>query len=185
MLLDPSKPLSSCPLVQGEAVHRDGERDGQRGQVSGRPQPKVSGQLPRLAPPLQPQPQNQRLPALPARYAPPTQPCTPRPPSRLHTCPSPVRLRPFVAVSLSLGFDSNCCNGVASTKSHSSSPHSHKPSPPGSGPALPTSDVSLNGSRSQQPVTRYPKTCSGGRDIVLQMTCKNIVLCVTISCKYI
>ncbi|XP_075878367.1 ran-binding protein 9 isoform X2 [Nelusetta ayraudi] len=51
------------------------------------------------------------------------------------------------------GFDSNCCNGVASTKSHSSSPHSHKPSPPGSGPALPTSDVSLNGSRSQQPVT--------------------------------
>lgn len=55
---------------------------------------------------------------------------------------------------LSSGFDGNCCNGVASTKSHSASPHSHKPSPPGSGPALATSDVSLNGSRSQLPVTR-------------------------------
>uniref|UniRef100_A0A672FQ04 RAN binding protein 9 n=1 Tax=Salarias fasciatus TaxID=181472 RepID=A0A672FQ04_SALFA len=53
------------------------------------------------------------------------------------------------------GFDSNCCNGVTSNKSHSS-PHSHKPCPPGSASILPASDVSLNGSRSQQPVTRYP-----------------------------
>ncbi|TKS79332.1 Ran-binding protein 9 [Collichthys lucidus] len=51
------------------------------------------------------------------------------------------------------GFDSNCCNGVTSNKSHSSSPHSHKPCPPGSGSALPPSDISLNGSRSQQPIT--------------------------------
>ncbi|XP_074506114.1 ran-binding protein 9 isoform X1 [Sebastes fasciatus] len=51
------------------------------------------------------------------------------------------------------GFDSNCCNGVTSNKSHSSSPHSHKPCPPGSGSTLPASDVSLNGSRSQQPIT--------------------------------
>uniref|UniRef100_A0A672FSG9 RAN binding protein 9 n=1 Tax=Salarias fasciatus TaxID=181472 RepID=A0A672FSG9_SALFA len=50
------------------------------------------------------------------------------------------------------GFDSNCCNGVTSNKSHSS-PHSHKPCPPGSASILPASDVSLNGSRSQQPVT--------------------------------
>lgn len=49
------------------------------------------------------------------------------------------------------GFDSNCCNGVTSNKGHSSSPHSHKPCPPGS--ALQGSDVSLNGSRSQQPIT--------------------------------
>uniref|UniRef100_A0A8P4KSL7 RAN binding protein 9 n=1 Tax=Dicentrarchus labrax TaxID=13489 RepID=A0A8P4KSL7_DICLA len=53
------------------------------------------------------------------------------------------------------GFDSNCCNGVTSNKSHSSSPHSHKPCPPGSGSTLPASDISLNGSRSQQPLTRY------------------------------
>lgn len=54
-----------------------------------------------------------------------------------------------------LGFDSNCCNGVTSNKSHGSSPHSHKPCPPGSGSTLPASDISLNGSRSQQPITRY------------------------------
>uniref|UniRef100_I3IZ08 RAN binding protein 9 n=1 Tax=Oreochromis niloticus TaxID=8128 RepID=I3IZ08_ORENI len=47
----------------------------------------------------------------------------------------------------------NCCNGVTSNKSHSSSPHSHKPCPPGSGSTLPASDISLNGSRSQQPIT--------------------------------
>ncbi|XP_030607777.1 ran-binding protein 9 [Archocentrus centrarchus] len=51
------------------------------------------------------------------------------------------------------GFDSNCCNGVTSNKSHSSSPHSHKPCPPTSGSILPASDISLNGSRSQQPIT--------------------------------
>uniref|UniRef100_A0A671X9J2 RAN binding protein 9 n=1 Tax=Sparus aurata TaxID=8175 RepID=A0A671X9J2_SPAAU len=51
------------------------------------------------------------------------------------------------------GFDSNCCNGVTSNKSHSSSPHSHKPCPPGSGSTLPASDISLNGSRSQQPIS--------------------------------
>ncbi|KAM4551524.1 ran-binding protein 9 isoform 2-T2 [Odontesthes bonariensis] len=51
------------------------------------------------------------------------------------------------------GFDSNCCNGVTSNKSHSSSPHSHKPCPPGSGSTLPASDISLNGSRSQQTIT--------------------------------
>lgn len=51
------------------------------------------------------------------------------------------------------GFDSNCCNGVTSNKSHSSSPHSHKPCPPSSGSTLPASDISLNGSRSQQPIT--------------------------------
>uniref|UniRef100_A0A1A8GT46 RAN binding protein 9 n=1 Tax=Nothobranchius korthausae TaxID=1143690 RepID=A0A1A8GT46_9TELE len=46
------------------------------------------------------------------------------------------------------GFDSNCCNGVTSNKSHSSSPHSHKPC---SGSTLQGSDISLNGS--QQPIT--------------------------------
>ncbi|GLD50676.1 ran-binding protein 9 [Lates japonicus] len=51
------------------------------------------------------------------------------------------------------GFDTNCCNGVTSNKSHSSSPHSHKPCPPGSGSALPASDISINGSRSQQAIT--------------------------------
>lgn len=55
----------------------------------------------------------------------------------------------------SAGFDSNCCNGVTSNKSHSSSPLSHKPCPPSSGSALQGSEVSLNGSRSQQPLTRY------------------------------
>uniref|UniRef100_A0A3B5MTA9 RAN binding protein 9 n=1 Tax=Xiphophorus couchianus TaxID=32473 RepID=A0A3B5MTA9_9TELE len=44
------------------------------------------------------------------------------------------------------GFDSNCCNGVTSNKSHSSSPFSHKPCPPSSGSALQGSEVSLNGS---------------------------------------
>ncbi|XP_058493307.1 ran-binding protein 9 isoform X1 [Solea solea] len=47
------------------------------------------------------------------------------------------------------GYDSNCCNGVTSSKSHSSSPHSHKPCPPASGSTLLASDISLNGSRSQ------------------------------------
>uniref|UniRef100_A0AAQ4QHD2 RAN binding protein 9 n=1 Tax=Gasterosteus aculeatus aculeatus TaxID=481459 RepID=A0AAQ4QHD2_GASAC len=56
------------------------------------------------------------------------------------------------------GFDSNCCNGVTSNKSHSSSPHSHKPCPPTSGSAPPASDVSLNGSHSQQPITSRPST---------------------------
>ncbi|KAM6919086.1 ran-binding protein 9 [Xenentodon cancila] len=51
------------------------------------------------------------------------------------------------------GFDSNCCNGVTSNKSHSSSPHSHKPCPPGTGSTLPASDISLNGSCSQQSIT--------------------------------
>ncbi|XP_062260716.1 ran-binding protein 9 [Platichthys flesus] len=51
------------------------------------------------------------------------------------------------------GFDSNCCNGVTSSKSHSSSPHSHKPCPPSTGSTPPAADVSLNGSRSQPPVT--------------------------------
>ncbi|XP_053186808.1 ran-binding protein 9 [Scomber japonicus] len=51
------------------------------------------------------------------------------------------------------GFDSNCCNGVTSNKSHSSSPHSHKPCPPASASTLPASDISLNGSRSQLPLT--------------------------------
>lgn len=70
-----------------------------------------------------------------------------------------VTLRTFEIISnmsnLFAGFDSNCCNGVTSNKSHSSSPHSHKPCPPGSGSTLPASDISLNGSRSQQPITRY------------------------------
>uniref|UniRef100_A0A3P8R5E7 RAN binding protein 9 n=1 Tax=Astatotilapia calliptera TaxID=8154 RepID=A0A3P8R5E7_ASTCA len=68
-----------------------------------------------------------------------------------------VTLRTFEIISnmsnLFAGFDSNCCNGVTSNKSHSSSPHSHKPCPPGSGSTLPASDISLNGSRSQQPIT--------------------------------
>ncbi|XP_062285561.1 ran-binding protein 9 [Scomber scombrus] len=51
------------------------------------------------------------------------------------------------------GFDSNCCNGVTSNKIHSSSPHSHKPCPPASASTLPASDISLNGSRSQQTLT--------------------------------
>ncbi|KAM7379804.1 hypothetical protein PAMP_005327 [Pampus punctatissimus] len=51
------------------------------------------------------------------------------------------------------GFDSNCCNGVTSSKSHSSSPHSHKSCPPAAGSTLPVSDISINGSRSQQPIT--------------------------------
>uniref|UniRef100_A0A8P4KT67 RAN binding protein 9 n=1 Tax=Dicentrarchus labrax TaxID=13489 RepID=A0A8P4KT67_DICLA len=62
--------------------------------------------------------------------------------------------RPFSSPSHKASrFDSNCCNGVTSNKSHSSSPHSHKPCPPGSGSTLPASDISLNGSRSQQPLT--------------------------------
>lgn len=64
-----SSPLSIFP--QGETVHRDGERDRQRGEMSGRSQPKVSGQLPRVTPALQqPQPQSQQLPALPHRCSP-------------------------------------------------------------------------------------------------------------------
>ncbi|XP_063741614.1 LOW QUALITY PROTEIN: ran-binding protein 9 [Eleginops maclovinus] len=51
------------------------------------------------------------------------------------------------------GSDSSCCNGVTSNKSHSTPPHSHKPCPPTSGSSPPTSDVSLNGSHSQQPLT--------------------------------
>ncbi|XP_008333261.2 ran-binding protein 9 [Cynoglossus semilaevis] len=50
------------------------------------------------------------------------------------------------------GFDSNCCNGVTSSKSHSSSPHGHKSSPT-SGSSLPAPDVSLNGGRSQTTTT--------------------------------
>uniref|UniRef100_A0A8C5GPV5 Ran-binding protein 9 n=1 Tax=Gouania willdenowi TaxID=441366 RepID=A0A8C5GPV5_GOUWI len=45
------------------------------------------------------------------------------------------------------GFDSSCCNGVTSNKSHSSSPHSHKACPPSSGSTLISSDISVNGSR--------------------------------------
>lgn len=61
--------LLTLPLCsQGETVHRDGEWDRQRGEVSRRSQPKVSGQLPRLPPILQqPHPQSQQLPALPHR----------------------------------------------------------------------------------------------------------------------
>ncbi|KAG7234219.1 hypothetical protein INR49_004899 [Caranx melampygus] len=62
------------------------------------------------------------------------------------------------------GFDSNCCNGVTSNKSHSSSPHSHKPCPPSSGSTLPASDISINGSRSQQPLTRYRQREMSGLD---------------------
>ncbi|TNM97672.1 hypothetical protein fugu_013918 [Takifugu bimaculatus] len=51
------------------------------------------------------------------------------------------------------GYDSNCCNGVTTNKSHSSSPHSHKSCPAGSGPSPPGSDLSLNGSRSQQTIS--------------------------------
>ncbi|XP_077579698.1 ran-binding protein 9 isoform X1 [Stigmatopora nigra] len=47
------------------------------------------------------------------------------------------------------GGDNNCCNGVASNKSHGSAPQSHKPCPPSSGPAPPTSDVSSNGNLCQ------------------------------------
>lgn len=63
-------PVSLLLRRQSETVYRNGERDGQRGEVSGRSQPKVSGQLPRLAPALQPKSQNQQLPALPPRYGP-------------------------------------------------------------------------------------------------------------------
>lgn len=139
-------PVSLLLRRQSETVYRDGERDGQRGEVSGRPQPKVSGQLPRLAPALQPQPQKQQLPALPPRFG-AAQLCSFTP--AIYVCVATDCL------FWGSGFDSNCCNGVTSNKSHSSSPHSHKPCPPGSGPALPTSDISLNGSRSQQPITRY------------------------------
>lgn len=66
-----SLPSLLLPCSQGETVHRDGEWDGQWGEVSGRSQPQVSGQLPRLPPALQqPQPQSQQLPALPPRYSP-------------------------------------------------------------------------------------------------------------------
>ncbi|KAM8839749.1 ran-binding protein 9 isoform 2-T2 [Synchiropus picturatus] len=51
------------------------------------------------------------------------------------------------------GFDSNCCNGVTTNKSHASSPHGHKPGPPVSGSASSGADVSLNGSHSQLPTS--------------------------------
>ncbi|CAL8277246.1 unnamed protein product [Lota lota] len=51
------------------------------------------------------------------------------------------------------GFDSNCCNGVTTSKSHSSSPHTHKPCPPATSPALPATDISLNGNRTQPPIS--------------------------------
>uniref|UniRef100_A0AAQ5X2Z5 RAN binding protein 9 n=1 Tax=Amphiprion ocellaris TaxID=80972 RepID=A0AAQ5X2Z5_AMPOC len=80
-------------------------------------------------------------------------PGSPRPfssPSHKASSSQPYLSDAFHSVS---GFDSNCCNGVTSNKSHSSSPHSHKPCPPGSGSAPPPTDISLNGSRSQQPIT--------------------------------
>lgn len=46
---------------------------------------------------------------------------------------------------------------MTSNKSHTPSPHSHKPCPPGSGSAPPASDISLNGSRSQQNISRYQR----------------------------
>lgn len=138
-----------CP--QGETVHRDGEWDRQRGEVSGGSQPQVSGQLPWLPPGLQqPQPQSQQLPALPHRYRPSGLSgfwSSSQEQIKQNKCPSHSVPAP--------GFDSNCCNGVTSNKSHSSSPHSHKPCPPSSGSTLPASDVSLNGNRSQQPLTRF------------------------------
>uniref|UniRef100_A0A8C7WWV5 RAN binding protein 9 n=1 Tax=Oryzias sinensis TaxID=183150 RepID=A0A8C7WWV5_9TELE len=74
------------------------------------------------------------------------------PAPRFATSPHPAAAL-IPAAGLFAGVDSNCCNGVASSKSHSSSPHSHKPCPPGSGSTLPVTDVSLNGSRSQLPIT--------------------------------
>lgn len=84
----------------------------------------------------------------------------------------------FSLSAVVLGFDSNCCNGVTSNKSHSSSPHSHKPCPPGSGSTLPASDISLNGSRSQQPISRYSsiKTHSGARKSFYKCCIKSAVL---------
>ncbi|XP_033959774.1 ran-binding protein 9 isoform X3 [Pseudochaenichthys georgianus] len=65
---------------------------------------------------------------------------------------SPRPFSPSHKASGSLpGSDSTCCNGVTSNKSHSTPPHSHKPCPPASPP--PPSDVSLNGSHSQTPLT--------------------------------
>uniref|UniRef100_A0A7N8YK79 RAN binding protein 9 n=1 Tax=Mastacembelus armatus TaxID=205130 RepID=A0A7N8YK79_9TELE len=61
--------------------------------------------------------------------------------------------RPFSSPNHKGSNSHNCCNGVTSNKSHSSSPHSHKPCPPGSGSTPPASDISLNGSRSQQPLS--------------------------------
>uniref|UniRef100_H2RX37 RAN binding protein 9 n=1 Tax=Takifugu rubripes TaxID=31033 RepID=H2RX37_TAKRU len=54
------------------------------------------------------------------------------------------------------GYDSNCCNGVTTNKSHSSSPHSHKSCPAGSGPSPPGSDLSLNGSRTSVSMQMFP-----------------------------
>ncbi|KAK5889595.1 hypothetical protein CesoFtcFv8_015587 [Champsocephalus esox] len=65
---------------------------------------------------------------------------------------SPRPFSPSHKASGSLpGSDSTCCNGVTSNKSHSTPPHSHKPCPPASPP--PPSEVSLNGSHSQTPLT--------------------------------
>lgn len=53
--------------------------------------------------------------------------------------------------SPSPGFDSNCCNGVSSSKAHSSA-HSHKPCPVTTG----SGELGvLNGSRTQQSSIRY------------------------------
>ncbi|KAL3055697.1 hypothetical protein OYC64_018387 [Pagothenia borchgrevinki] len=66
---------------------------------------------------------------------------------------SPRPFSPSHKASGSLpGSDSTCCNGVTSNKSHSTPPHSHKPCPPCL-PLPPPSDVSLNGSHSQTPLT--------------------------------
>lgn len=131
--------------------------------MSGRSQPKVSGHLPRLPPALQqPQPQSQQLPALPHRYVHiwmSGEHIWPQGPVSCFRHAHPATHPPSLPLLLSSsGFDSNCCNGVTSNKSHSSSPHSHKPCPPSSGSALPASDISINGSRSQQPLTRYTST---------------------------
>lgn len=123
-------------------------------------------------------------------------PGKPLPPGHSHVRLPPSGCGALTAVCgpfsffFSLGFDGNCCNGVASTKSHSASPHSHKPSPPGSGPTLATSDVSLNGSRSQLPVTRYLKTSAagGGRSITLKMTRTYFTVqlpCITVRPKWL
>uniref|UniRef100_A0A674MDC4 RAN binding protein 9 n=1 Tax=Takifugu rubripes TaxID=31033 RepID=A0A674MDC4_TAKRU len=68
----------------------------------------------------------------------------------------PNSSQPYLSGTILLlfpGYDSNCCNGVTTNKSHSSSPHSHKSCPAGSGPSPPGSDLSLNGSRSQQTIS--------------------------------
>lgn len=50
---------------------------------------------------------------------------------------------------------------MTSNKSHNSSPHSHKPCPPGAGSNPPAADVSLNGSRGQQSISRYRPRAPG------------------------